>query len=70
MSEWQAIETARKLLIVMAWLGMIAFFVFAVITVVTGSSVSAVFMIVSILIWWISGFLIICTRQTNRKPPT
>lgn len=54
-------------LLVAAWMGMIAFVIFGIFSMVTRSDWAAILMIASILTWVGSGIAIVRVRRTQRK---
>ena len=69
--EWCSVDFKEKqvssALLVLTWMGMLSFFVFAIFSMVTRSDWAAVLMIASLLIWVGCGIAIIRIRRTHRK---
>lgn len=69
--EWRPVDLQAKqvssALLVSAWAGMVAFFIFAAFSVLTGTDWAAVLMIAALLLWVTSGIAIIRIRRTHKK---
>ena len=50
-----------------AWGGMICFFVFAILSLVTTSDIPVFLMLASIAVWIIAGFMVIRVKRRERR---
>ena len=53
-------------LLVIAWMGMISFFIFGAFTLLTKTDSAAICMIASVLVWLGSGIAVIRIRRTQK----
>ena len=73
-NTWRTVSLQDKylssVLIVLAWMGMICFFVFGLFALLTKSDLAAILMIAALLTWVTSGIAVIRLKRTKRKVVT